>query len=572
MLRSSGQSVKNTQYAWQRWHKTVMLQLDMRTFLDQLRSRITGEVSTERDTRDFFSTDGSVFRVVPSAVVYPQNEADVVETVAMTAQQAAAGNQISITSRGKGTDQGGAALGSGLMLVMPAHMNHFYEINKSTITVQPGMVYKDLQHLLHSHGRFLPPYPASIDFATIGGAVANNSAGEKTVKYGSTRDYVERLRVVLANGDVITTSRLSAKELRQKQKQTDFEGHIYRNVDYLIEENWDQLADAYPRVSKNSAGYDLWHVKAPDGSFDLGQLIVGSQGTLGVVTEVTMRHVEYNPQTHLIVGYFEGMEQAAQAVELLMPLKPSALEVVDHNLLEFLKEHDPAQLKGVMPDKMPGIVLLVQFDDAKQRLQKAKTKKTVKVFEKLAFDYRVATDLDEQTKLWKIRRGAAAIIWKFKGAKKALPIIEDGVVPLEQMPRFLEQVYKLFEKYNLDIAVWGHAGNANFHLQPFMNLGSQVDRKRMFELMNEFYKMVIEMGGSTCGEHNDGRLRAPYLKRLYGEHLYGVFEDVKKVFDPLNILNPGVKIGVSLQDLPKQLRKEYSMKHLAEHLPNNYNN
>lgn len=549
-----------------------MLRVSMRTFYDQLRASITGEVSTEKETRDFFSTDGSVFRVMPSAVVYPQNEADVVETVQLVAKQAAAGQLYPITSRGKGTDQGGAALGAGIMLVMPAHMNHFFSIDKNTITVQPGMVYKDLQHVLHSHGRFLPPYPASIDFATIGGAIANNSAGEKTVKYGSTRDYVHSLRVVLANGDVIETRRLSAKELRKKQQQTDFEGHIYRNVDYLIEENWDQLAEAYPRVSKNSAGYDLWHVKAPDGSFDLGQLIVGSQGTLGVVTEATLRHMPYNPDTHLIVGYFENMESAAQAVELIMPLKPSALEVVDHNLLEFLAEHDPEQIKGVLPDKMPGIVLLVQFDDEKRRMQVSKTKKTMKVFDKLAFDARVATELSEQTKLWKIRRGAAAIIWKFKGTKKALPIIEDGVVPLEQMPRFLEQVYKLFEKYKLDIAVWGHAGNANFHLQPFMNLSSQVDRKRMFELMNEFYRMVIEMGGSTCGEHNDGRLRAPYLKRLYGEHLYGIFEDVKKVFDPLGILNPGVKIGVALKDLPKQLRKEYSMKHLADQLPNNYNN
>ncbi len=544
----------------------------MRTFYDQLRSSITGEVSTEKDTRDFFSTDGSVFKVTPSAVVYPQNEADVVETVTLAARSAAAGQLVPITARGKGTDQGGAALGEGLMLVFPAHMNHYFTMTKTTVTVQPGMVYKDLQHLLHSHGRFLPPYPASIDFATIGGAVANNSAGEKTVKYGSTRDYVESLRVVLANGDVIETGRLSAKELRKKQQQTDFEGHIYRNVDYLIEENWDALAEAYPQVSKNSAGYDLWHVKGPDGSFDLGQLIVGSQGTLGVVTEITLRHMPYNPDTHLIVGYFETMEAAAQAVELIMPLKPSALEVVDHNLLEFLAEHDPDQIKGVLPDKMPGIVLLVQFDDEKSRQQVSKTKKVMKVFEKTAFAARVATDPAEQTKLWKIRRGAAAIIWKFRGAKKALPIIEDGVVPLEQMPRFLEQVYKLFDKYKLDIAVWGHAGNANFHLQPFMNLASQVDRKRMFELMNDFYRMVIDMGGSTCGEHNDGRLRAPYLKRLYGEQLYGTFEDVKNVFDPLGILNPGVKIGVALKDLPKQLRKEYSMKHLAEHLPNNYNN
>ncbi len=552
--------------------KIVMLHSDMSEFYERLRNSTTGEVSVNKTTRDFFSTDGSVFRVVPQIITYPQNEADVAETVLLVAQEAAKGNLIPITTRGKGTDQGGAALGEGLMMVMPAHMNHFIGMTKDTITVQPGMIYKDLQHLLHSHGRFMPPYPASIDFATIGGAVANNSAGEKTVKYGSTRDYIESLRVVLANGQVIEVHRLSAKELRQKQRQTDFEGHIYRNVDYLIEENWDQLAEAYPRVNKNTAGYDLWHVKGPDGSFDLGQLIIGSQGTLGVVTEVTLRHVPYNPQTHLIVGYFEDMEHAARAVELVMPLKPSALEVVDRHLLEFLHEHDPEQIRGIMPDKMPGIVLLVQFDDSKSRLRASKTKKVQKVFKELAFASRVATDPKEQVRLWKIRRGAAAIIWKLRGAKKALPIIEDGVVPLEQMPKFIEQVYKMFERYKLDIAVWGHAGNANFHMQPFMNLSSQVDRKKMFELMNEFYRLVIEMGGSTCGEHNDGRLRAPYLKRLYGEHLYGVFEDVKKVFDPLNIFNPGVKIGVSLKDLPRQLRKEYSMKHLADHLPNNYDN
>ncbi len=505
-------------------------------------------------------------------VVYPQHEGDAVEVINLVAQQAANGEVLPITARGKGTDQGGGSLGEGLMLVFPAHMNHLVEMNKQTITVQPGMIYKDLQHILHSHGRFMPPYPASIDFATIGGAVANNAAGEKTVKYGSTRDYVESLRVILSNGDIIESRRLSAAELKKKQQQTDFEGHIYRNVDYLIEENWDMLANKFPQVSKNSAGYDLWHVKGPDGSFDLSQLFIGSQGTLGVITEITLRHVDYNPKTHLIVGYFENMEKAGHAVEMIMPLKPSALEVVDRHLLEFLQKHDPAQLKGLLPEQMPGIVLLVEFDDAKNRQQVAKTKKTAKVFESFAYDMRVTADHTEQTKLWKIRRGAAAIIWKVNGTKKAMPIIEDGVVPLEMMPKFLEEVYKLFDKYKLDIAVWGHAGNANFHLQPFMDLSSTTDRKKIFELMNDFYRLVIDMGGSTCGEHNDGRLRGPYLKRMYGEELYSIFVDVKKVFDPLAILNPGVKLGVQLKDLPPLLRKEYSMKHLAEFLPNNYDN
>ena len=541
-------------------------------FIARLRNSITGEVSTDKVTREFFSTDGSVFTVMPEIVVYPQNEADVSETVRLVATAAANGQKIPITARGKGTDQAGGSLGPGLILATPAHMKRLIAIDKKTVTVQPGMIYRELQGVLHSHGRFLPPYPASVDFATIGGAVANNSAGEKTIKYGSTRNFVESLRVVLANGEVIETRRLSAKELKQKQKQPDFEGHLYRNVDYLIEENWDTIRDAFPRVSKNSAGYDLWHVKGTDGSFDLGQLIIGSQGTLGVVTEAKLRHEPWNPKTHLAVGYFESIEAAAQAVELIMPLKPSALEIVDKNLIEFMLEHDAFILKGLLPDKIPGIILLVEFDDMSLRTQAAKSRKVLKIYEHLAFESRVSDDPAEQVRLWKIRRGAAAIIWKFKGKKKALPIIEDGVVPLEVMPVFLERVYKLFEKYNLDVAVWGHAGNANFHLQPFIDLSSPTDRKKVFELMNDFYRMVIELGGSTCGEHNDGRLRGPYLKRMYGEKLYGIFADIKKIFDPLEILNPGVKIGVQMQDLPSQLRKEYSMKHLADFLPNNYNN
>lgn len=544
----------------------------MKSIIEQLRIATTGEVSTDKKTRDFFSTDGSVFTVMPEAVIYPQNEADVAEVVHLVAKAAAAGHKLPITARGKGTDQGGGALGKGIIMAMPAHMKRLLDISKTTVTVQPGMVYRELQGVLHSHGRFLPPYPASIDFATIGGAIANNSAGEKTIKYGSTRNYVESLNVVLSNGEVIETRRLSAKELAAKQKQTDFEGHIYRNIDYLIEENWDIISNAFVQVSKNSAGYDLWHVKASDGSFDLSQLLTGSQGTLGIVTQATLRHEAWNPQTHLIVGYFDNIEQAGQAVQAIMPLHPSALEVVDKHLLTYLHDHDPQQIRGLIPEKMPGIVLLVEFDDPKERVQTQKTKRVLKAFANLAYESRVATDPNEQVRLWKIRRGAAAIIWKSRGQKKALPVIEDGTVPLEKMPIFLEKVYKLFEKYNLDIAVWGHAGNGNFHLQPFLNLGAATDRKKLFELMNDFYRMVIELGGTTCGEHNDGRLRAPYLKRLYGAELYSLFVEVKKIFDPLEILNPGVKIGVMMQDLPKQLRKEYSMQHLAEHLPNNYNN
>jgi FAD/FMN-containing dehydrogenase len=179
----------------------------------------------------------------------------------------------------------------------------------------------------------------------------------------------------------------------------------------------------------------------------------------------------------------------------------------------------------------------------------------------------MTTDYVERDELWKIRHSAAAVIAHTEGTKKALPIIEDGVVPVEHFDKFIHQIYALFKKYNLDAAVWGHAGNANLHLQPFLDLATVGDRQKMFKIMDEYYQMVMQMGGSTAGEHNDGRLRAPYLTALYGEEMYKLFTAVKRVFDPFNTLNPGVKIGVTKADQMKYLRHEYNMDKLGHHLP-----
>ncbi len=540
---------------------------DMKDVVNELGSLLLGEITTDSAARDYFATDGSVFELKPQVVIYPKTENDVVLAVKYLEAKAKAGEKISLTSRGKGTDQGGGALGDGALLVMPAHMKRFVRMGKRSITVESGMIYLELQGILHSHGRWLPPYPASIDFATIGGAVANNSAGEKTIKYGSTRDYVQSLRVVLSNGDVITTRRLSRKELAAKKRQDDFEGEIYRQLDELLKANKQIINAAPPQTSKNSAGYDLWDVRGRNGSFDLSQLIVGSQGTLGVVTEATLRTEKLNEHTILLTGFFETVEAMAEAVDKIMPLGPSALEVVDYHLLKFLRDHHNHIIDGLIPEKLPAVALLVEFDDTKQSRRLRKAHKVAKVFHELTYQSGYATDPDEQAALWKIRRSAAAVIWMYNGPKKALPIVEDGVVPLKNMPEFLREVYKLFDKYKIQTAVWGHAGNANFHLQPFLDLSNFRDRKKIFKLMDEFYKLVIRLEGSTCGEHNDGILRGPYLKKLYGAEIFDLFCKVKELFDPYNFLNPGVKTGATLEDAEVHLRREYSMKHLHDFFP-----
>ena len=536
-----------------------------------LQEHLNGEVLYTPAIRKYFSTDGGVFEVTPSLVVYPRNEEDVRKTARFTWQLAERGRVIPITARGMGTDQAGAAIGSGIMMAFPAHMKKLLEYDHKTgnVVIEPGINYGKLQQALHMHKRFLPPFPSSIEYCSVGGAIANNAGGEKTYKYGSTRNFVKSLRVVLANGEVIETRRLSKRELSKKMGLTTFEGEIYRALDALIEENKEAIQGMQLDVSKNSAGYDLMDIKRKDGSFDLTPLIVGSQGTLGIVTEATLTTAPYNPNTTLIAAFFEDLHVAEHAIEEIkkLPDGPSAMELVDDNLLKFLDEHNPNQLKGIVEKPFHKLIVLIEFDDVNDRTQKKMSKRTIKILNKLEVPYQIETDEYEKEQLWKIRHSAAAVISQSEGNTKALPIVEDGIVPSEKFNDYITGVYKIFDKYKLKIALWGHAGNANIHMQPFLDLSQVGDRQKVFKILEEYYTMVIEMGGSTSGEHSDGRLRAPFLKRLYGDDIYSVFEKVKLIFDPHGTMNPGVKIDVTLDDIKPLLRHEYGMEHLGHHLP-----
>jgi len=530
-----------------------------------------GEVTVSADARRYFSTDGSVFTLMPSFVVYPRNENDVRKTARFSWQLAERGRTIPITARGAGTDQGGAALGSGIILAFPAHMNRVLELDDKTgvVVVEPGANYGKLQQTLHTHERFLPPFPASFEYSTIGGAVGNNASGEKTFKYGDTREYVRGLHVVLANGELIETGRLNKRDLNKKLGLSTFEGEIYRALDALIEENQKLLEDFQLSVTKNSAGYALSLVKQKDGSFDLTPLFVGSQGTLGIVTEVAFDTEAYTPDSTLLVGHFDSIQAAQAAVTEFrkMPELPCAIEMVDDQLLDLVDKLNPNQLKEVIEKPFPRVVLLVEFDTANERTQKKLLKIANKILEKHAVHHRTATDSLQKEQLWKIRHASATVAAHSEGNLKAVPIIEDGVVPIEKFSEYLDGVYQLFAKQRLHAAVWGHAGDANVHMQPFLDLSQVGDRQKAFRLIEDYYNLVISLGGSTSGEHNDGRLRGPYLERLYGAEMYGVFQKVKQIFDPYGTLNPGVKMNVTLDQVKPLLRQTYSLDHLHDHMP-----
>ena len=536
-----------------------------------LQEHLVGEVMTSADARRYFSTDGSILTLAPAVVVYPRSENDVRKTARFTWQLAERGRVIPMTARGAGTDQSGAALGAGIVIAFPAHMHRILELDDKSgaVVVEPGTNYGKLQQVLHTHDRFLPPYPASLEYSTIGGAIGNNASGEKSFKYGCTRDFVKSLRVVLANGEVIITSRQSKRDLNKKLGLATFEGEIYRAVDALFEENYELIERLRPAVTKNSAGYNLIDVKRRDGSIDLTPLFVGSQGTLGIVTEATLATEPFNPTTTLLVAYFEDIERAQSAVLELRALgdMPSAIEMVDDQLLNLVDKLNPNQLKDAIEKPFPKVVLLVEFDNNSDRVQKKAAKKSHKVLEHYATNVVVETEPEHQERLWKIRHSSATVVAHGEGGAKALPVIEDGVVPPERFREYLDAVYQLFSRYQLQAAVWGHAGDANLHMQPFLDLGQVGDRQKVFKLLDEYYNLVISLGGSTSGEHGDGRLRAPYLAKLYGPEAYELFQKVKQVFDPYGTLNPGVKMNVTLESIKPLLRNGYSMEHLYDHMP-----
>lgn len=541
----------------------------MSKIADYLQEHLVGEVMTSADARRYFSTDASIFSVLPAIVVYPRNENDVRKAARFTWQLAERDRKIPITARGLGSDLTGAALGAGVVIVFPAHQHRILELDTKSgdVTVEPGITYGKLQQTLLTHGRFLPPCPASAEYSTIGGAIANNAGGERSYKYGTTRDFVTRLRVVLANGEVIETGRISKRELNKKLGLSSMEGEIYRQLDALIEENREVIAKIPCNVVRNNAGYALAEVKRKDGSFDLTPLLVGSQGTLALVTEVTLSTELYAPGTTDIMATCKDAANAQEVLTALRALsdKPSSIEMVDGQTLGLVRAINPAFLKEDFDAS--NVVLFVECDNPVERSQKRLVKKIRKILDKHDVPYRVESEQAGREELRRVRAATTTILTHSDGQAKPLPIIDDAAVSPDKLADFMAAARDLFAQHDLEVALWGHAGDGVVHAQPMFNIAELGDRQKIFKLVDQYYQLVISMGGSTTGEYGDGRLRGALLPTLYGAEIYELFTKTKHIFDPHGTFNPGVKIGATLEDAKHLLRSDYDLGHIYSHMP-----
>ena len=541
-----------------------------------LQAHISGDVFYGAKMREAYSEDGSILTITPSLIVYPRTTNDVRKVARFAWQLAEKGHVLPVTTRGNGTDTSGAAIGKGIILNTTAHMGRILELDtkQRLVRVQPGLNFKSLQETLHTHGLFLPAYPANYKYSTIGGAIANNASGEKSFKYGAMSEWVQKLEVVLANGEVIQTGKINKKELERKKGLASLEGELYRAVDGLVYDHETAIYDYDDNrrsfLARDNVGYSIADVFSKDGSCDLTPLFVGSQGTLGVITEAIIKVEAYAPQTSLLVASFDSMEAMAEAVDVAAVLAPSSIEMIDEKLIAFVKKErgvDIIKSTFDTTDVPPKAILFIECDDENLRKRNKKIKKLYKQLSRIAVDIRATDDPEVQESLWAARASTSAVLQYEKGHTAALPIIDDCIVPSDKLLDLIGAINGLGAKHKLDLAIWGHAGDANLHVMPLLDLTKLGDRQKVFKLMNEYFAAVVALGGSIAAENNEGRVRAAFANLQLGEELTGVMNGIKKAFDPYNMLNPGVKTGTTLKQLVDMMREDYSVVRHADYVP-----
>jgi len=525
-------------------------------------------VKYDSATRDTFSRDTSLFSVEPTAVVFPRSGVDVQKLVSFVSRHKAENPKLSLTARSAGTDMTGGPLNESLIMSCTEHLNAVKEVGEDFAITEPGVFYRDFEERITPEHLTMPTYPASKSIAALGGMIMNNCGGEKTLRYGQMREFVNAVKMVLSDGNEYTFGPLSRAELEDKKAQEDFEGEVYRRMHQLLEDNYELVKHAKPATSKNSAGYALWEVwDRESGVFDLGQLFVGSQGTLGMLTEANVRLIKKKESTRMIPVFLPDWDHLPELVNKILPFAPESLEVFDEDtellglrflpqiakkagksLLGFAFQFLPEAWIGIKMREIPDLVVLVELAEDKEEELEKKAAQIVEIIDEIPGVYhREPLNEAQAEKYWIMRRESFNLLRSSVGDKQTAPFVEDFCIAPDDIPEFLPRARELLESHGIDVNIAGHAGNGNFHIIPLMDLTKSEEREKIPVVAQEFYDLVLEYNGTITAEHNDGIIRTPFLEQMYGQEVYELFKQVKQIFDPQNIFNPGKKIGGTLE-------------------------
>ncbi|MHC4477116.1 MAG: FAD-linked oxidase C-terminal domain-containing protein [Planctomycetota bacterium] len=510
---------------------------------------VRGEVSADILHRVAFSRDASIYCIIPACVVAPRDAGDVAAVVKYVGRQG-----MAVSARGAGSGVAGESLCSGVVFDMGRYMSRIVAIEDDgeRIVCEPGVVLDDLNKALAAYGRKIGPDPSTANRATVGGCVANNATGAHSLEYGYIGDYVQSITAVLADGSVVEFT----NDLEPNEEQADEPASIARSCMSVLAGKESVIDKALPTTRRNRSGYTIAGI-CHDGKIDMAKLLAGSEGTLAIFTQIKLRTVKVPAAKALLQLEFESLEKAAQAVGAIVECGASACELMDKTLIDMARQALP-EYRDILPDA--AAVLLVEHTGKTQQQVKKKIKRTDSAVGSMASGRRMVFGELEQQRLWKSRKDAVPLLDRQRGKKHPVPFIEDVSVGKDRLGEYISGMKEIGRRYEIALSFYGHAGDGELHIRPYLDLSDPKEVQKMRSVANDVFSLAWSLGGSISGEHADGLVRAAFIRRQYGDEFYGLLCEIKKIFDPQNLLNPGKIISSDSDVMVRQLRAEHKIR------------
>ncbi len=518
-------------------------------FLEELRAAVDGDLRTDQISRVLYSTDASIYQVMPHAVLIPKTIDDVGTAVTL-----AAAHNVPVLPRTAGSSLAGQAVNEALIIDFTRHLDHILEFNAEErwVRVQPGVVLDSLNAYLRPHGLQFGPDPASSNRAGMGGIVSNNSTGSHSILYGMTADHVLEVDVILSDGSLAHFGAVTADELAAAQEKEGLEGEIYRQISTIAQEK-EVIRAGTPPHWRRCGGYNLDRLEE---SFNLASLVCGAEGTLAVITAIKLNLVPLPPMTALAIIHFEDLETALRAVPTILQTDPTVVELLDNLGLTLCRDvPEYARLLDGFIDGTPNCVLISEFygkTEAELRAKAAHLESHLQAAAAGAGSIVSAFDAQLQANVWKVRKVGLGLLMSIKGDVKPLPFIEDAAVPVAHLAEYVKKLEAFCNDLGTDVAYYAHASAGCLHVRPLINAKIAEEVAKMPQIVDFAVDLLHGYGGSLSSEHGDGRARSWINEKFFGAELYGLYRRVKRAFDPHNLFNPGNIVDAG--DMKENLR------------------
>jgi FAD/FMN-containing dehydrogenase/Fe-S oxidoreductase len=520
-----------------------LIQIENDALKRDLAAAIEGEVRFDAVSRALYSTDASVYQIEPRGVVVIRSREDLVAAVGVAAKHG-----CPVTLRGGGTSQAGQAIGEGLQIDTSKHFNRILELNVAErwVRVEPGIVLDELNAHLRPHGLRFAPDVSTASRATVGGMISNNSSGARSVIYGKTIDHVIELEVLLADGTVTWLRDLSKEELECAMAGNSFEAQCYRTVAGLSAECASEIDRRFPKVLRRVGGYNLDEFVpeklAAGAPFNLAKLMVGSEGTLCVVLEARLRLVPLPKVKAVLVVQFHDLLEALGATPSILEHGPSAVEVMDGFILSHTRLSANLQrTRETFVEGDPGALLCIELYDDDSAVAERRVIALEEDLKRRGFGYRYHRALDPaaQARVWTLRESALGLSMTMKEDAKSISFVEDTAVAPEKLRDYIERFLAIVASHGTTAGVYAHASVGCLHVRPVVNMKTAEGVAKFEAIASDIADLVLEFGGALSGEHGDGMVRSPFMRKMYGDTLYEAFRTIKRTFDPNGIFNPG---------------------------------